>query len=233
MDFYCLCPPLLLHPPPDPKPVYGKVEWTTEYGSADVEGIDYELITCSLVPGHRRAGARIGNLQLILSTSRVSDFIWTYMSECVITDRVLSLFKEQNLTGFSPRKATIVSARSSKSDVHSFPKVWELEISGKAGDAHPDSGIRILYVCPQCGYTAYSSFRKGITVDEAKWDGTDFFTVNGYSKHILVTERVKNLVVQNGLTNCARFRSQDLRWGNFPRPEERPEYSVTSQPSQD
>ena len=194
-----------------------------------MEGIDYELITCSLVPGHRRAGARLGNLNLVLPSSRIRDFVWTYMSECVITDRVLGLFKDRHFTGFSAREASIV--RVAGSDVKaSVLTVWELQIDGRGGDAHPESGIRILYVCPQCRYTAYSSFRKGIIIDETKWDGTDFCTVNGYSKHIVITERVKNLIVENNLTNCAIFRSEDLRWGSFPKPEERPEYSVANQP---
>jgi len=62
----------------------------------------------------------------------------------------------------------------------SLPKVWELEVQGRGGNAHPDSGIRLLYVCPECGYNVYSSFQNGIIVDESQWDGSDFFTINGY-----------------------------------------------------
>jgi len=200
-NFFCLYPPLELQPTPELKPVYGLEEWATEYRPADVQDIDYESITCSLVPGHRRAGARIGDLHL-LTSKHIGDFIWTYMSECVVTDTVASLLTGEGLTGFRLRNASIATAGSSQTkSTYSVPKVWELEVQGKGGNAHPDSGIRVLYVCPECGYKAYSSFRNGIIVDETQWDRSDFFTVNGYRKHIIVTERVKDLIIQNRFTN--------------------------------
>lgn len=229
LNFYCLCPPLVLHAQPETKPVYGRPEWETKYGAVDVKDIDYESITCTLVPGHRRAGARIGDLHL-LSSKQIGDLIWTYMSECVVTDTVASLLTREGLTGFGLRNASIVSTGGSKTkSARSVPKVWELEVQGKGGNADPSSGIRLLYVCPECRFTAYSSFKKGIIVDEAQWDRTDFFTVNGYRRHIIITERVKNLIVRNKLTNCAIFRSQDLRWGNLPRPEERSELFIAKE----
>ncbi len=58
----------------------------------------------------------------------------------------------------------------------------------------------------------YSSYQNGILVDEAQWDGSDFFTVNGYPKHILVTERVKDLIIAHRLTNCVLIPAEKLRW---------------------
>jgi Protein of unknown function (Gmx_para_CXXCG) len=217
-----------LSPPPELAPVYGREEWITEYHAADDQDAAYESITCTLFPGHRRAGARIGDLHL-LTSKHMGDFVWTYMSECVVTDSVASLLSRERLTGFRLRSASIVTTSSAQKNTRTVPKVWELEVRGRGGNADPDSGIRLLYVCPECGYTAYSSFQQGIIVDESQWDGTDFFTVNGYRRHIIITERVKDLIIRNKLTNCAIFRSQDLRWGNLPRPEERPELFVTKQ----
>jgi hypothetical protein len=223
LEFYCLCPPLILRVQPETKPVYGRPDWETNYGAADVKDADYESITCRLVPGHRRAGARIGDL-LLLTSKHIGDFIWTYMSECVATDTVGRLFSREKLTGYRLRNASVVTPGNSQTkDTDSVPKVWELDVQGKGGNADPVSGIRSLYVCPVCRFTAYSSFQKGIIVDESQWDRTDFFTVNGFRRHIIITERVKDLIIRNKLTNCAIFRSQDLRWGNLPRPEERPE----------
>ncbi len=219
----------MLHAQPETTQVYGRQEWETKYGATDVKDIDYESITCTLVPGHRRAGARIGDLHLLISKD-IGDFIWTYMSECVVTDTVARLMTQEKLTGFRLRDASLVtSGRSIMKNANSLPKVWELEVQGKGGDADPESGIRLLYVCPECGYTAYSSFQRGIIVDESQWDRTDVFTVNGYRRHIIITERVKDLIIRNRLTNCAIFRSQDLRWGNIPRPEERLELFIAKQ----
>jgi len=46
---------------------------------------------------------------------------------------------------------------------------------------------------------------------------------------MIVTDRVKDLIIRNQLTNCAIYPSEDLRWGNLPRPEERPELFVAKQ----
>jgi hypothetical protein len=57
-------------------------------------------------------------------------------------------------------------------------------------------------------------------VDKDQWDGSDFFTVNGYPRFILVSERVRDLVTQNGLTNCMLIPSDRLRWQSLTRPED-------------
>jgi hypothetical protein len=71
--------------------------------------------------------------------------------------------------------------------------------------------------------TRYSSYTNGIIVDEEEWDGSDFFTVDGYPMRIIVTERVKDLVVSAGLTNVLLIPSGNLRWpeGSV-RPEDVP-----------
>ena len=57
-------------------------------------------------------------------------------------------------------------------------------------------------------------------MDEQNWDGSDFFTVAGYPNFILVTERVKNFIIEYGLINCAVIPSQDLVWKSLVRPED-------------
>ena len=230
MNFYCLGPPLLLGPLFENKAIYGTAEWYTEFGPSDTEDTSYESITCSLNPRHKRAGARIGELHLVLPSPRIGDFIWTHLSECVITDKVVSLFREHNLRGFKPLNASIVKVKGSRRDNSTpFPQVWELSVTGNGGNAHHDSGIRLLYACPECKRPVYSSFRNGIIVDESQWDGSDFFIVKGYPRYVLITERVRDLIDQNKLTNCAVVRSEELKWGNLPRPEDRAEYSTPSE----
>jgi len=226
-DFYCLCSPIELRSETSVKSVYGTIEWLQKFKSAEAKGVTVEHIRCSLDPRHNRGGKRNGNLQLVLQTSHLSDFVWTWMRECVIPNPVLQLFKDTALTGFEPLPAKIEKMRTSgtKASVQ-IPEAWELVVTGKGGDAHPDSGIRLLYACPVCGYTRYSSFKEGIIVDEEQWDGSDFFKVNGYPNFIMITERVKDIIVENKLTNCAIIRSEDLRWGNIPRPEDHPENFV-------
>jgi hypothetical protein len=66
----------------------------------------------------------------------------------------------------------------------------------------------------------YSSFRHGVIVNERQWDGSDFFTVNGYPRIILISQRATDVIVDNELTNCALVPAHELRWASLSRPED-------------
>ena len=159
----------------------------------------------------------------MLPSPKVGDFVWTWYSDCIVTEDVLSLFRQAGFTGFEARPIIVEKikrlSRKRREEV-TIPRLWELLIQGKGGDAAPESGIYPLYEIEDSGRFSYSSFRNGIIVDEANWDGSDFFTVNGYPKYILVTERVKELIIDHKLTNCALIPSHKLEWGSDIRPED-------------
>jgi hypothetical protein len=163
------------------------------------------------------------DLTIILPSPWVGDFTWTWYSDCIVTDAVLSLFRQEGFTGFEPRPVVVEKfkrlSRKRGKEV-AIPPLWELLILGKGGDAAPESGIYPLYEIEDTGRFSYSSFRNGIIVDEANWDGSDFFVVNGYPKHILVTMRVKDLIVSHHLSNCALIPSHKLEWSSDIRPED-------------
>ena len=96
-----------------------------------------------------------------------------------------------------------------------LPKLWEIKVTGKGGDADPKSGIKLIpeSVCEACGLKDYTKFTDGIIVDENNWDGSDFFTVNGYPMFFLVTERVKDFIIKKQYTNCIIVKSRDLIYG--------------------
>jgi hypothetical protein len=164
------------------------------------------------------------DLAIVLPTPKVGDFVWTWYSDCIVPDRTLALFKEAGFTGFGTRPVIIekIERRGAKRRKETpIPPLWELLIRGKGGDAAPESGI-VPFQYEDCSgvvRNAYTSFRNGIIVDEANWDGSDFFTVNGYPKYLLVTERVKELIMDRQLTNCALIPSHKLEWGSGVTPE--------------
>lgn len=206
--------------------LYGRPGWDSVYGRAEwsesmPEG-SLERISCSANPNHRRSGNRLAKLVVVLPSPRVGDFVWTWYSECLITERVLKLFREAGLTGFDVQPVRIERVKRVRKDKSlSVPQLHELVAVGQGGEAHLDSGIRVFQTCDACGLKAYSSYTNGIVVNEKQWDGSDFFTVRGYPKFILVTERVKDLVVSQQLTNCVLIPSQELRWPDGSvRPEE-------------
>jgi hypothetical protein len=155
----------------------------------------------------------------------VGDFVWTWYSDLIVPDRTLALFKEAGFTGFGTRPVIIEKIRGRRAKHRKetpIPPLWELLIRGKGGDAAPESGIAPFQYEDSSGvvHNAYTSFRNGIIVDEANWDGSDLFTVNGYRKYLLVTERVKEFIMDRQLTNCALIPSHKLKWGSGVTPEE-------------
>jgi len=202
--------------------VYGRPGWETQFGRAEwTHIVDMEQVICPVRPGHRRPGKRVGELVIVLPSPKTGDFAWTWYSDCLITDRVLNLFRQAGLTGFQDLPVKVEKVKKQRgSDGVLAPVLWELSVTGKGGDACPESGIRVIETCEACNLIRYSSYRNGIIVDKEQWDGSDFFTVNGYPRFILVTERVRDLVTRNGLTNCMLIPSRKLRWQSLTRPED-------------
>ena len=187
--------------------IYDAGKSCVDYG----EGNDWEGIVCSVDEGHRRAGRRITELRLELISSNIVDFSWTILSDIVVTERVVQVFEEAGLTGYELKPTKIVSV-AKRVKIKSYPKFWELIVTGQGGHAHPDSGIALKFKCDTCGLVRYSAYEHGIIVDETQWDGSDLFTVIEYPKHILVTERVKNIIESHKLTNVKFLRSNEVKW---------------------
>jgi hypothetical protein len=85
-------------------------------------------------------------------------------------------------------------------------------VTGSGGPASKVSGIVQLLKCDACGLVRYSAFEKGIQVDEAAYDGSDFFTVAEYPKYVLITPRARAAIEQAGLTNVAFAKSSEIEW---------------------
>jgi hypothetical protein len=213
-SFYLLCSPC-----EEPHQVYGKPEWWSRFGSAEWSEEVGGLSTGRLRPPYGQAGV---DLAVVLPTPKIGDFVWAWYGCCIATDGTLSLFRHAGFTGFEARPVTVERierlSRKHREEV-SIPPLWELLIQGKGGDAAPESGIYPLCEVEESGTVEYSSFRNGIVVDENNWDGSDFFTVNGYPKFVLVSDRVKELIIGHQLTNCALIPSHKLEWGSDIRPE--------------
>jgi hypothetical protein len=206
--------------PSKPHQIYGRPEWERRFGRAEWSDKEGGLSTGRLLPPY--AEPRV-DLTVILPSLKIGDFVWTWYSDCIVTESSLSIFRQAGLTGFEARPIIVEKIkrlnRKRREEV-TIPPLWELLIQGKGGDAAPESGIYPLYEIEDSGRFSYSSFRNGIIVDEANWDGSDFFTVNGYPKYILVTERVKELIIAHQLTNCALIPSHKLEWSSGTRPED-------------
>jgi hypothetical protein len=151
-------------------------------------------ITCRAVRGHMRAGKRLSNLDVVIPCEPAPDVIFTWLSECLIQDRVLRIFQEQGLTGFTtqPAKARLNTTGQSI-------EVSELLVTGWGGLAPEASGIREVARCPACGDLHYSEIEEPRElVDVNNWDGSDFFMIWPLPRFRFVTAKVAEV--------CRKFR---------------------------
>lgn len=208
--------------PGKPHQIYGRPAWERTFGLAEWSEKSAGFCTGRLLPP---IGEPRRDLAIVLPTPKVGDFVWTWYSECIVPDRTLALFKEEGFSGFGTRSVIVEKIKGSQAKRRKeapVPSLWELLIEGKGGDAAPESGIVLYQYEDSSGvvHNAYTSFRNGIIVEESNWDGSDFFTVNGYRKFLLVTERVKEFIIDRQLTNCALIPSDKLEWGSDTRGED-------------
>ncbi len=197
---------------------YPSAEWAKGFKpTSDIE--------CDLHAwGWAKAEHRTNNLEIVLPSPRIGDFVWTWYSNCLLTTKVKDMFQQEGFTGYTLRPVHVEKIkRVKKGEQPPELKLWELVVTGKGGDTDPESGIRLLEVCKECGDRTYSPFTNGILVDTKSWDHSDFFLVNGYPKFILITEKVKGFITKHRLTNCMLIPSHKLQHHHLP--EKRPEDS--------
>jgi len=157
-----------------------------------------EIIECHLNPGHKR-GRRREKLDLIIPCSRPPDFIFTWMSECLIQSSVLSELKHNQITGFETRPAHAIVKKTG-----AILDVAELVVTGWGGIADERSGIREIERCPECGFVRYSGVSDPTHIlNPASWDGSDIFMVWPLPLYRFVTERFVQLVRDSGFNGVS------------------------------
>ena len=172
---------------------------------------DWESVLCTKDAGHQRAGRRLTDLFLDVLSWNVTDFSRTMLSDIVITDHALHVMREAGLTGFTVRPTRIEGLPAGVKD-SALPTLWEFVVTGKGGPAHRASGIVQLRKCAVCGHIKHSAYEHGIVVDESTYDGSDFFTVAEYPKHILASQRAGVVLEENRLTNVSLVESSKIEW---------------------
>jgi hypothetical protein len=176
--------------------------------------VDLEEANCPITNDHQGGGDRIGPLRIVLASSRIDDFVWTWYSECIIQDRVLNRLREAGVTGFdvAPVQVTKVRLRrGAAGPAAELPPLWELKVIGWAGEAPTESGIRMRYYCEGCGLTDYTACKHADRlIDPGQWDGSDIFIVWPLPKFIFVTDRVADIIRQEGYTGVRLVRPADM-----------------------
>lgn len=157
-----------------------------------------EIIKCPLNPGHRRGVPR-EKLDLAVPCPKPADFIFDWMSDCVVQSPVLRILTKNKITGFATR-----AARAAIEKTGANLDVAELLVTGWAGMADDRSGVREKERCTGCGHIRYT----GISdprhiVNPTTWDGSDIFMVWPMPKYRLVTQRFVEVVRNAGFSGIS------------------------------
>jgi hypothetical protein len=151
---------------------------------------------------------RLTDLNITLPGHTIEDFVWTWYSDCLLTDRVLELFKSSGFTGFEVKPVKAVFAKAKETP----PRLWELDVTGSAGMAPPESGVKVVWQCEACGRKKHSvPTNLDKLIKPSQWDGSDFFIIRPLSAFIFVTERVAQVIRDNRLTGAVLIRPKDIR----------------------
>ena len=178
--------------------------------------VKLDSVRCPMKEGHRRGGKRLTDLTVALRGRGVEDFVWTWHSECLIQDHVLDFFHTSGFSGFDVKPVKAKFKRAANDDP---PRLWELIVTGWAGMASAESGIKLTEECRGCGLLVYSGWTDSSKlIDVSQWDGSDFFIVWPMPKFIFVTDRVARATIRDlRFSKRGLFAAPaDLRLGMVP-----------------
>jgi len=114
-------------------------------------------------------------------------------------------------TGLVAESRQLLSQVKAMMEQPQAPRLNELIVTGWAGMAPPESGIKLIEHCEGCGHTVYSAWTNPERlIDSSQWDGSDFFVVWPLPWRIFVTERVAKVLRDNRLSGIALKPSSDL-----------------------
>lgn len=144
----------------------------------------------------------------IVRKQQMADIIWSGILQCLISNHVLNLFREEGLTGFEvhPADVRLMFPHDPKEAVF-----WQLTVTGWGGMAGPSSGIRTISHATRSDVYSHCT-RPAAIIDQKQWDGSDFFIVWPIPNYWWVSSRVAALLKRNKLKRCRLVSPQDLEF---------------------
>ncbi len=158
------------------------------YGDGNESYSQRETIPCPITREHLDGSRRVGPLHMRLHHNDRREWIIWSVAGLVIHQDILEDFEKAQFTGFLTQPATVQFKDGTMS--HDYR---EFIVTGWAGIARPESGIKVCVDCSACHWKTYTGIKSPEQlVDWRQWTGDDFFMVWPLPLHILVTERAAN-----------------------------------------
>jgi len=145
-----------------------------------------ERVYCPLTPEHIQLKRLSESLYFEVKHNRRDELIIWAWGRCAVHEKTLDEFEREGFTGYRVKPATVRFRDGSISTEY-----HEFIVTGWAGMASSESGIRLVKSCPAClrkEYSPITNFEK--VIDWSQWTGEDFFVVWPIMQFKLITERV-------------------------------------------
>jgi hypothetical protein len=170
------------------------------------EGPAYTRTPC---PANDRHGMikRVGDLHVVAHPSGLKDFTWTWMSDMLISPKVLALFEHHDVTGFEVRP---VKAEYPKPVKVPPPELYEVIVTGWAGLPTREAGLTPINSCPTCGYKKFTIAEPSRLIDPTAWDGSDIFMVWPAPRHPFVSDRLAGIIRKEKLSGAKLIPAQEI-----------------------
>jgi hypothetical protein len=169
-----------------------------------------ELRRCPLNDEHRQDRRTTPLALEVKHANRDEQMITSWLGERVVHASLLAEFQKRGFTGYRLKPAMVRFRDGNVSRDYS-----ELIVTGWAGIARPESGIKLLENCPGCHLKRYSSLLDSTQlIDWTAWTGDDFFIVWPLPSFTLITARVAEALQALGVRSyeIGTLRSLEQRF---------------------
>jgi hypothetical protein len=165
-------------------------------------------------------------LEVKLRQGILPDFLWVPNSFAV-RGQVLEIMTSAGLTGFTAEPIIVTNKPGRAKLLKAGEEYFHLFITSVPSLNCRKSGVKLLYECKVCGARRFSSwgglFGRPWVLDEATYDGSDFFRLAQHDGPVYCTEKVAALIQQHRWSNVCMLDYRlappptlyDLSYGMF------------------
>jgi hypothetical protein len=142
-----------------------------------------EDIPCPITNKHLDGSRKVGQLHLDLHHNERKEWIIWWLMGNVVHQKIVEEFEKEKFTGFRTEPATVRFR-----DGEISQEYREFIVTGWAGMAKPESGVKVRKDCSACHWKNYTAIRDPERlVDWSQWTGADFFMVWPLPLSLMVT----------------------------------------------
>jgi len=183
--------------------VYGDPKWYRLPDCRCIHKTAWNFVECP--NGHSNLRARTAPVDVELSgpLRNGQTLIWSDegSSTLFLTEEAKEIFECNNLTGYNLVEAKVVRYRRKQTNLVDLPRLWELRVTTWVPMDRFLSGYQLEEPpCEFCGRSRFRKSKNGIWLAEDP--DLDFVVAREYPLFLLVSEKVKNLIVSNQLLPC-------------------------------